>query len=158
LDPTDGGSTSRYSGSLEWQRSHATSATKVTAYGVGYDLDLFSNFTFYLHDPIRGDQFEQVDRRYVLGAKIAHRRIDRWGGREMQNSFGIQVRNDDITALGLYRTQARQRVATTAADSVLETSAATFGQNEIAWAPWLRTIAGMRVDGYRFAVDGAVNT
>ena len=42
--------------------------TKVLAYGMDYGLDLFSNFTYLLNDPVNGDQFEQVDRRRVFGA------------------------------------------------------------------------------------------
>ena len=38
---------------------------------------------------------------------------------------------------------------------MLETSAAAYAQNEIAWTPWLRTLAGLRLDGYRFDVDAS---
>ena len=37
----------------------------------------------------------------------------------------------------------------------VETSGAGYAQNEIAWAPWLRTLAGLRLDGYRFRVDAS---
>jgi outer membrane receptor protein involved in Fe transport len=36
---------------------------------------------------------------------------------------------------------------------VLQTSGAIYAQNEIEWTPWLRTLAGIRADGYRFKVD-----
>ena len=39
-----------------------------------YGLDLFSNFTYWLNDPVNGDQFEQVDRRRVFGVRASHRR------------------------------------------------------------------------------------
>jgi outer membrane receptor protein involved in Fe transport len=153
LDPTDGGETSRYSGSLEWQRTRGDAATRITAYGIGYDLRLFSNFTFFLDDPVHGDQVEQADHRFVTGAKVSHRRIARWGDRLVQNSVGVQVRNDDITTVGLYSTQARRRIGTTRQDAVLETSGGAYAQNDIAWTPWLRTTAGLRADGYLFRVD-----
>ena len=41
----------------------------------------------------------------------------------MQNTFGVQLRNDDIATVGLYHTQARQRLETTRQDAVLQTSA-----------------------------------
>ena len=78
IDRTDGGDTYRYSGSLEWQRTHGNAATRVTAYGIGYDLNLFSNFTFFLDDPVRGDQFHQADHRFVTGARLTHRRLEMW--------------------------------------------------------------------------------
>jgi len=155
IDPTDGGDSYRYSGSFEWQRTHGNAATKVTAFGLGYDLNLYSNFTFFLDDPENGDQFHQADHRFVTGAKITHRRLGQWAGYSMQNTFGVQVRNDDITRVGLYHTVARRRLETVREDSVLQTSVGAFAQNETQWSPWLRTLAGVRVDGYRFAVDAS---
>src|SRR5262245_8924941 len=153
LDTTDGGESYRYSGTVEWQRTRGNASTKVTAYGIGYDLSLFSNFTFFLDDPVNGDQFEQADHRFITGAKVTHRRLGHWMGHETQNSIGLQLRNDDITNVGLYHTVARKRLSTTRQDAVVQTSGGGFAQNETEWAPWLRTLAGLRVDGYRFNVD-----
>ena len=155
LDASDGGRTYRYSGSVEWQRTRGNAATKVTGYGIAYDLDLFSNFTYYLDDPERGDQFQQADHRFVSGAKVTHRRLGSWRGRSIQNTIGAQMRNDAITPVGLYHTVARARVETTREDDVRQTSVAGFAQNETSWTPWLRTLAGVRVDGYRFRVDAS---
>ena len=152
LDPTDGGSSYRYSGSLEWQRTYGNAATKIIAYGIGYDLDLFSNFTGFLDDPEHGDQVEQADHRFVTGVKVSHRRLGRWAGRAVQNTVGLQLRNDDIGNVALYHTQARRRLDTTRQDNVVQTSGALYFQNEIAWAPWLRTLAGIRADVYRFRI------
>jgi len=155
LDSTGGGDTSRYSGSFEWQRTRGAAATKVTAYGMGYDLSLFSNFTYFLDDPVHGDQFHQGDRRFVSGAKATHRRLERWAGHSVQNTIGVQLRSDDITALDLTHTQARRPIETVRRDAVFQTSGALFAQNEFDWAPWLRTLAGIRADGYRFRVDAS---
>ena len=122
LDPTDGGDTYRYSGSIDWQRAGRNASTKVTAYGIGYDLNLFSNFTFFLDDPAHGDQFHQTDHRFVSGVKVSHSRMNRWAGRALQTTFGGQVRNDAIGTVGLYHTEARQRLETIRQDRVLQTS------------------------------------
>ena len=71
----------------------------------------------------------------------------------MQNIFGAQVRHDAITPVALYDTVARTQVGTTREDDVRQTSAAAFAQNETSWTSWLRTLAGVRVDAYRFRVD-----
>ena len=157
LDPSDGGNTYRYSFSGDWQRGSGSSLTKVTGYGIGYDLDLFSNFTFYLDDPVHGDQHEQADHRFVTGVKVMHKRQTRWEGRAVQNTFGVQVRNDDITNLALYHTQARSRLSTTSQAGVLESTAGVYGQNETEWTPWLRSTVGLRADVTRFRVDDEVN-
>ncbi len=153
IDNTDGGDTYRYSGSIEWQRSGRNTSTKVTAFGVGYNLNLFSNFTYFLDDPVLGDQFHQLDHRVITGGKVSHQRIGRWLGREVQNTFGVQLRNDDIPTVGLYHTNARRLIDVVRQDTVMETSAAAYAQNETRWAPWLRSLAGVRIDGYRFRVD-----
>ncbi|MQA28597.1 MAG: TonB-dependent receptor [Luteitalea sp.] len=160
IDASDGGDTYRYSGSLEWQRSRRNSSTKVVAYGFGYDLNLYSNFTFFLDDAERGDQFHQADHRLVSGAKVTHTRIGRFADREMRNTVGLQVRSDDIAKVGLYHTQARDLIDTVRQDDVLQTSLSGYAQNETSWAPKVRTLAGLRVDGYRFRVasDYQVNS
>jgi hypothetical protein len=155
IDYTDGGDSYRYSGSFEWQRSGSDTSTKVVAYGIGYDLNLFSDFTYFLDDPVHGDQFHQADHRFVTGARLSHRRIGHWLGREVQNSVGVQLRNDDITNVGLYHTEARQLLQTIRQDSVLETSAAAYAQNETEWSPWFRTITDLRADAYRFRVNAS---
>jgi hypothetical protein len=152
VDPTDGGDTYRYSGTVEWQHARNNAATRVVAYGIGYDLNLFSNFTYFLDDPQRGDQFHQADHRFVSGARASYKRLARWGGREVQNTVGLQFRNDDIANVGLYHTEARRLLETIRQDAVVQTSGAGYAQNETAWTPWLRSLAGVRFDAYRFDV------
>jgi outer membrane receptor protein involved in Fe transport len=155
LDTTDGGDTYRFSGSFDWQRTHGNNATRLTAYGIGYDLNLFSNFTFFLDDPGHGDQFHQADHRFVSGFKLSHRRLQKWAGFSMQNTAGVQLRNDDISPVGLYHTEARALLDTIRQDSVLQTSAGVYAQNETEWSSRLRTLAGLRIDGYRFRVESS---
>ena len=80
LNPTDGGHSQRYSLQGEWHRRGANSQTNITAYGFYYDLDLFSDFTYYLVDPVKGDQFEQQDRRWVAGLDAHHTIFSEWFG------------------------------------------------------------------------------
>jgi hypothetical protein len=108
LNPTDGGESQRYSLQAEWHRSSENSETKVTLYGFYYDLNLFSDFTYYLDDPVKGDQFEQQDRRWVAGLDAHHTIFGTWFGRKVANTFGLQVRNDWVHN-GLFRTEDRVR-------------------------------------------------
>ncbi|HTD53758.1 MAG TPA: TonB-dependent receptor [Silvibacterium sp.] len=108
LNPTDGGNSQRYSLQGEWHRQGANSITRIMAYGFYYDLDLFSDFTYYLSDPVRGDQFEQQDRRWVAGLDARHTIFGQWFGRKVENTFGLQVRNDWVHN-GLFRSAARVR-------------------------------------------------
>lgn len=158
LDPTDGGHTYRYSLGGEWQHGTGTTLSKIQAYGLGYDLGLISNFTFYLDDPVHGDQQEQVDHRFVTGVRAFQRRQTRWGGRPVLNTFGIQIRNDHVMDVALYHTEARARLGTKSQASALVTSAGLYAESQIEWAPWLRTTLGLRGDGSRYNVTSLVDS
>jgi len=64
LSPTDGGSSQRYVLSLGWEGEAAGGRLRANIYGAQYGLDLFSNFTYYLMDPVNGDQMEQEEKRF----------------------------------------------------------------------------------------------
>jgi len=157
IDPTDGGHTYRYSVGGEWQHGAGNTLTKVQAYGIGYDLNLISNFTFFLDDPIHGDQREQVDHRFVTGARAFQKRQSRWGARPVQNTIGLQFRNDDVMRVALFHTEERVRLNTWNDASALVTSAGVYGENQVEWAPWLRTNVGLRADGSRYAVTDVID-
>ena len=82
------------------------------AYGFYYDLNLFSDFTYYLVDPYKGDQFEQQDRRWVAGFDLRHTIFSHFFGRKAETTFGMQLRNDWIHN-GLFRTEDRVRTSKT---------------------------------------------
>lgn len=157
IDGSDGGRTYRYSVGGEWQRSRGNALTKVQAYGVGYGLNLISNFTFYLDDPVNGDQVEQVDRRFVVGVRAFQKRMARWAGRPVQNTIGVQFRNDDVGQVALYHTAARARLETKNDSSAIVSSVGGYAENQIEWAPWMRTTGGLRVDGSRYDVTNRID-
>ena len=152
IDPTDGGHTYRYSGSGEWQHSTGSVLNKVQAYGIAYDLNLISNFTFFLDDPVHGDQQDQLDHRFVSGVKAFQKRQTRWGDHAVQNTFGVQVRNDNVMQVALIHTEARRPLNTKSDASALVTSGGLYAENQVEWAPWLRTTVGLRGDGSYYKV------
>ncbi len=159
LDRTNGGETHRAGGMAEWQRTTTSGITHVEAYGFTYGLDLFSNFTYFLDDPENGDQFEQRDERTVFGGRVSHSWPATVFGRRAQVNVGGDVRHDGIGAVGLYRTAARQRLATVREDAVGQTSGALHAEVQTQWSNVLRTTLGVRGDLYRWNVDAgdAVN-
>ena len=152
IDPTDGGHTYRHAVTVDVQRGRGRGSRRASAYAIAYGLNLFSNFTYFLDDPVNGDQFEQADRRIVSGGRVTYRWLSRLGGHNVETAAGTQVRHDAIGTIGLYKTVRRQRVATRRQDAVDQTSIGVFGQSEIEWAPWIRTTFGLRGDVYRFDV------
>jgi hypothetical protein len=152
IDPTDGGKSYRYSLNAELRRGDANSLTTVSAFGLRYSLRLTSDFTYFLEDPIHGDQFTQFDLRTVYGAKAERQWALRLLGRDLEAAVGLQTRDDQIRN-GLFRTQARQVVSTTREDAIQQLSAGPYAQAKIKWTSWLRTITGIRADYFHFKVD-----
>lgn len=148
LDPSDGGEAHRYSVSGGWRRGYAGGFTEANAYVVSSKLNLFSNFTYFLTDPVNGDQFGQTDKRVVSGFNVKQTWFGKWGGREVENSAGLQVRNDNIS-VGLLSTRLRQTLGVTRQDHVVESSAGLFFQNSLRWTEKFRTVAGLRADFFR---------
>ena len=146
VDPSDGGDSYRVSAVADWQRRD-TALTKANVYVIGYGLDLFSDFTYFLDDPLHGDQFEQQDRRVVAGGRATRQ----WTSSIFESLAGVELRDDHIGALGLYHTAARRRLETLRSDRLDETSAAAFAQTTAQWTPKLRTVTGLRFDTYRVA-------
>jgi hypothetical protein len=155
IDPSDGGTTSRYALATEWQRGSSSAVTRASAYSLRYRLNLFSNFTYFLEDAVRGDQFEQADDRWVAGLGGSRRWLSRWGNVTAENLAGVQLRHDAIRNVGLYRTVNRRRFAVTRQDRVRETGAALYVQSSVLWRPTVRTIGGLRADAYRFDVHSS---
>jgi len=153
IDPSNDGETSRYSLAAEWQRNSGSTLSRANAYAIRYRLNLFSNFTYFLDDPVNGDQFEQADDRYVAGLHTSHRWLSRIGGVPMESAVGVQARHDDIRNVGLYRTRERVRLSTTRRDRVRETSGGVYAQTSLQWSRWLRTTGGLRFDRYAFDVN-----
>jgi hypothetical protein len=172
LNPSDGGHSQRYSLQAEWHRERGNSKTKITLYGFYYDLDLFSDFTYYLDDPVKGDQFEQQDKRFVAGVDAHHTISSQWFGHAVENTFGVQLRNDWVHN-GLYRTENRTRtdkndsnacndepidacdsnpnlVAVLPADTDInrftDTMIGFYAENKIQWSDKFRTVLALRGD------------
>ncbi|NHK27777.1 TonB-dependent receptor [Parvularcula flava] len=154
LEPDAGGSTSRYgiTGAAEWAHD-GNRTTNANLYALSYDLELFSNFTYFLDDPVNGDEFEQLDERTVYGGSIEHAIPTRLGDMPVTVRLGAQTRYDDIGDVGLFRTAMRERLSTVRRDSVEEMSAALYGEAEIQLTPRLRAIGGLRGDYYDVSVD-----
>ncbi len=155
-DPTDGGKTNRFALSARMAGTDDAGSWKANAYAVKSQLDLYSNFTYYLRDQQAGDQFHQHDDRLMLGAN-ASRTIDgSLNGLPMQTTFGVQTRYDDI-ALALSYTAQRTFLSNVRSDKVGEGSIGIYVENTVKWTDWLRTTVGYRGDAYQTHVYSLFN-
>ncbi|WP_454623687.1 TonB-dependent receptor [Bradyrhizobium cenepequi] len=145
LDPTDGGTSSRFSLSGNWAQSGDYGQTRANAYVIRSSLQLFNNFTYFLDDPANGDQFSQVDRRTVYGFNASHAFDARVAGIETQTRIGVQTRGDDIE-VGLFKTFQREALSTVREDRVQEGNVGLWADTTARWTDWLRTTVGIRED------------
>lgn len=153
LDPTTGGDTARSSLSGEWHASGTDgSRSSVSAYALRYRLDLNSNFTYALANPIDGDQFKQRDERTVAGGEARHAFVHTLGGLDLRSEIGTNVRHDRIE-VGLYNSAARAITSVVREDEVRQTMLGVFGQTAVTFTPTLRAVLGLRADHLRSQVD-----
>ncbi len=152
LDDDLGGETSRYSAVASFWHG-VENRTSVRAYVSRYDLDLWSNFTYFLDDPVNGDEFQQVDRRVVLGLDASQGLTHSLGPVHLHHTFGLQLRHDNINDVGLFKTAERQRLSTVRQDEVGVTSLGLYWNGESRLTDWARAYVGVRGDLYWFDVD-----
>ena len=155
IDGTDGGEAQRYSLSGTWRRTASDSSSKLSAFAIRNRTDLYSNFTYFLSDPVNGDQFAQPDRRVTTGLTASHSWHLHGDTRTSDITAGVQLQNDNIFN-GLVNTRARKRLSVTREDHIVEGSAGVFIEAATRWSDMLRTVAGVRSDDYRFDVRSSL--
>ncbi|MEP6473297.1 MAG: TonB-dependent receptor plug domain-containing protein [Gemmatimonadota bacterium] len=153
IDSTDGGNTQRYSLSGAWHHDGASSTQDVTLFGIYSDLSLYSDFTYFLDDPVHGDQFNQREHRVILGGNATHKQAMQALGVGHLLKIGAQTRADIINGLGLYHTERQQRIGTVRQDDVREWGSGVYAELESRWRPWFRSVLGGRADAYTFNVS-----
>lgn len=152
LDPSEGGKTLRSTARLKYHYDTTSGGQFfANAYGQYYRLDLFTNFTFFLNDPVNGDGIQQSDRRVMYGGDIGYKQSGEVLGVPSIGTIGVQSRVDDIHArLG---TQTKRTPTGTTTDSdILEASYAPFVKAEIQPTSWLRLVGGLRAETFTFDV------
>lgn len=150
IDDSVRGESSRYSLMGDWDRDLANGRSHVDFYVGKYDLDLFSNFTYFLNDPVNGDQFEQEDDRWFFGGE-ARREWDY--GTKNNLTVGFQTRHDLIDGIGLYNTTNTLRTSTTRVDDVYQGTAGIYATANHHVNDWFRIQPGLRADAFYFDVD-----
>ncbi|MEO6155290.1 MAG: TonB-dependent receptor, partial [Thermomonas sp.] len=152
LDTTVGGESSRYSVSGGWAGPLFSGTLTADAYAIDYKLNLWSDFTYFLDDPVNGDQFQQVDNRKIYGFKLSQQ----WDSGRSRWRVGAEGRQDNIGRVALLHTVNRQPISTVRDDRVREGSLGVFVANEFRFNDRWRSYVGVRRDQYRFNVDSSL--
>jgi hypothetical protein len=155
IDPTDGGATSRFSLSARTAQSDNAGSWKANAYVVKYGIDLFNNFTWFLTDPVNGDQFHQHEDRIYGGAGASRLMAGTLFGRPMETLVGFQARYDTIND-SISNTVGRRLLSTFLSDHIGQGNVGLYLEHTMHWTQWLHTTLGWRGDYYAAAVDSTL--
>ncbi len=151
IDDLEGGTTGRQNLKLAYETSASNSEFLLQAYASRYNFKLFSNFTFFLSDPVNGDMIEQTDSRQILGLNGRYRTLHQLGGMQATTTFGGGYRADDMD-VSLWQSPNRQRLAALVDAKILERNLFLWAQEEIIFSNKLRLQLGLRGDYFTFDV------
>jgi len=153
IDNTEGGLTSR---SNIWvnhtKQLNEHERLKSRAFISKYDFELYSNFTFYLVDPVNGDQIKQKESRTILGAESVYNRTFHIEDHDIQLSFdaGLGFRYDDVNDVELSRTKnRRETLERLAFGDIDELNGYLFLNGNFKTKKWTLN-PGMRLDYFKF--------
>lgn len=148
IDPNLGGRAGRLALTFNGQFGD----TQVSAYAIGSRLQLTSNFTYFLDDPVRGDQFRQIDRRGVFGGSLRHE----FKSEGVTWRIGADTRWDRIGKVGLYDIAVGQVTGTIREDRVGEFGGGLYGEAQLALTPNMRIVLGLRGDAIAYNVQSVL--
>ena len=152
FDPSEGGKSERQNLSLIYNYTDANQSFNAQTWGSWYKLQLWSNFSLFLNDPVNGDGIEQDDKRFLAGNNLNYRRNYNLWDLPMETFVGFQSRFDHIR-VGLFNQTDRRRRDTVKNNNIEQTNLGWFMQQEIRPTAWLRTQIGARMDNFWYDVE-----
>ncbi len=161
IDDTEGGNTSRTNLWMNHNKQlDEHSSIKSSAYISKYDFELFSNFTFFLEDPINGDQIQQKEDRTIIGAKtdFEHSFHLKDHSEQLKYNLGVGFRYDDVNDVQLSRTLNRQTILERLAfGNVDELNGFTYAHLTYKKDKWTFN-PGLRLDYFSFDYENLLTT
>jgi hypothetical protein len=153
LDPSQGGRVRQGTVAAYWRREGRADVFKVDGFITRSLFDLFSNFTYFLNDPVRGDGIQQHDSRLVEGTNAQYLRTHQLGGvRALLTAGGSYLDNQIL--VGLDAREGRVPVSVkTRAQARVTNGAGYLQENLNLFGDRLQLGGGLRYDVFRFRVN-----
>ncbi|MBT8285363.1 MAG: TonB-dependent receptor plug domain-containing protein, partial [Flavobacteriaceae bacterium] len=156
IDDTEGGMTSRTN---LWMNHYKSiddhQSVKTSAYVTAYDFELYSNFTFFLEDPVNGDQIRQKEDRLILGAKSVYSKKIHTADEDShaELDLGTGFRYDKVSDVELSRTRnRRETLDNLALGQIDEFNGFAFANLEYRLGKWTFNPA-LRADYFSFQYE-----
>lgn len=153
IDPSDGGRVRLGTGSVYYSRARSTGDSfKSDAFVSRSLFDLYSNFTYFLTDPVHGDAFQQHDSRIQQGANVQYTHVHAAGPFTAILVSGGNFHHSGIN-VGLYPRAGRVPTGVTTRANAHVTNGAGYAQENLSLLHGRLLIgAGLRFDEFRFGV------
>lgn len=151
IDSTEGGQTARTNVYAEFLTTTPKNHIwKNLFYYTNYHFDLFSNFTFFLEDPIHGDQIRQKEQRHLWGYQgsysISHQITDK----SATFIAGLQYRHDLTSDSELSKTANRfQLLERLKFGNIQEANASLFLEETVSFSHQWTVTAGLRYEYFK---------
>jgi outer membrane cobalamin receptor len=158
IDNTESGYTGRKNVNVRLvQRLRNNDLLEYQAYYSRYQFNLFSNFTFFLNDPVYGDQIKQQEFRDIWSANAKYnflRTKDNWN---FNSTIGTGIRYDETTNSELSSTLRKTTVLQAIQlGDISQANAFVYADEKIEKGKWLFN-AGIRGDYFHFAYADKLN-
>ena len=158
IDPTNGGNADTGVFTVAYRRElESGTVLKADGFIARSLFDLYSNFTFFLHDEVNGDGIQQHDSRLQEGANLqVVVPFELFGSKALLTSGGNF--HDNQINVGLYNARDRDPYAISTSANAHVTNAAGYAQQAFGFLDGhLHVEGGLRFDVFRFAVDDHVD-
>lgn len=152
IDDLEGGTTGRQNVNLTYTAQKGSDAFRIQGYATRYNFKLFSNFTFFLDDPVNGDMIEQTDERRLVGLNSSYRFTRTGGWFITTTTLGGGFRADDAD-VALWKSPGRLREVGLANATLVERNLSLWAQQALVFSTKLRLQVGLRGDYFTFNVD-----
>ncbi|RAW02256.1 TonB-dependent receptor [Pseudochryseolinea flava] len=152
IDPTEGGETSRTNAWIKYTNTQDNGGVFENQLSFSkYDFYLVSNFTFFLNDPINGDQITQSESRNIYSYRGSYTRSTNLGSKILQSELGAGFRYDDVNDIHLYHTKSRKQfLDDVARGDVDETNLFAYVNETLTLSDKLSLNAAVRLDHFTF--------
>lgn len=159
IDNTEGGFTGRININTKLvHRFRNNDVIEHQMYFSRYHFNLFSNFTFFLNDPVNGDQIKQTEYRNILGSQTNYRINRNIGNAGSVSNIGIGIRYDATQNSELSHTLNKiTLIDAIQLGNIHETNAFLFADEKIEIGNWLLN-GGIRADYFHFAYADKINS
>jgi outer membrane cobalamin receptor len=151
IDDTEGGNTSRTNVSAKFSKLWKNNwKTTDQLYYSHYKFNLYSNFTFFLNDPVNGDMINQRESRNIYGYTTTAAKSWLLGNKAATTEFGGGFRFDDVNDIQLSNAPRRSISSYLQRGDVKETNGFFYWNQLVELTDKLQVNGGLRYDLFRF--------